>query len=132
MHHDFDMQLIVKLSDEPVDSIIISFRSDFGLVAEQDRMIANDFELQQNYPNPFNPSTKLNYQLPERSFVTLKVYDILGNEVATLVNEEKPAGSYEVDFTVRQNSILSLSSGIYFYQLKTDSYINTKKMIIIK
>jgi len=65
-------------------------------------------------------------------FITLKVYDVLGNEIATLVNEEKPGGSYEVEFSVGQNSILSLSSGIYFYQLKTDSYVKTKKMMLMK
>jgi hypothetical protein len=87
----------------------------------------NQFSLNQNYPNPFNPSTVISYQLPVYSNVTLKVYDVLGNEVATLVNEEKPAGSYEVNFTTS-----SLTSGVYFYQLKSGSYLETKKMILIK
>lgn len=64
--------------------------------------------------------------------ITLKVYNILGNEIATLVNEEKPAGSYEVEFSVGQNSILSLSSGIYFYRLQAGSFIESRKMILIK
>jgi len=132
MHHDFDMQLIVKLNDEPVDSIIISFRSDFGLVAAQDRMIAKDFELHQNYPNPFNPSTNIKFTIPsgrtrDHVSVQLKVYDVLGNEVATLVNEEKTTGSFEVEFNAS-----GLSSGVYFYQLRAGSYINTKKMMLMK
>ena len=90
------------------------------------------FELLQNFPNPFNPVTIIKYQIPEVSFVTLKVYDVLGNEIATLVNEEKPAGEYEVEFSVGQNSILSPSSGIYFYQLRAGSFIHTKKMILLK
>jgi len=66
------------------------------------------------------------------NLITLKVYDVLGNEIAKLVNEEKPTGSYEVKFSVRQNSILSLSSGIYFYQLRTGDFIETKKMILLR
>jgi polyhydroxybutyrate depolymerase len=86
-----------------------------------------DFSLFQNYPNPFNPSTKISWQLPIRSLVTLKVYDVLGNEVSTLVNEEKPAGSYEVEFNAS-----NLASGIYFYQLRTGEFILTKKMVLIR
>ena len=87
------------------------------------------FLLQQNYPNPFNPSTTISYQIPKAGYVTLKVYDILGNEVTTLVNEEKPAGSYNVEFTM---SNLKLSSGIYFYRLQAQDYIETKKMVLLK
>ncbi len=93
-----------------------------------------DFFLSQNYPNPFNPSTKIKYTIPsvtlsgvEGSRVSLKVYDVIGNEVATLVNEEKPAGSYEVNFDAK-----GLSSGIYFYKLQAGSFVETKKMILIK
>ena len=85
------------------------------------------FQLSQNFPNPFNPSTKIGYQIPNISFVTIKVYDVLGNEIKTLVNEEKPAGIYEIDFNATD-----ISSGIYFYQLKTGSYIETKKMLLLK
>jgi hypothetical protein len=91
-----------------------------------------EFSLYQNYPNPFNPTTTIKYLIPELSFVTIKVYDVLGNEVATLIKEEKPAGSYEVEFSVGQNSILSLSSAIYFYQLRSGNFVETKKMILIK
>ncbi len=91
-----------------------------------------EYSLEQNFPNPFNPKTIIRYRLAEFSKVQLKVYDVLGNEVATLINEEKPAGSYEVEFSVGQNRILSLSSGVYFYQLKAGSFIQTKKMLMLK
>ena len=95
------------------------------------------FSLEQNYPNPFNPSTKIKYSIPanvngEMSNVVLIVYDILGNEVITLVNEEQPAGVYEVEFTVAQVSRPELSSGIYFYKLQAGNFIQTKKMILLK
>ncbi len=85
------------------------------------------FYLYQNYPNPFNPSTSIQYAIGSRQFVQLKVYDVLGEEIATLVNEEKPAGSYNVQFTLN-----NLSSGIYFYQLKAGNYLETKKMSLLK
>ena len=85
------------------------------------------FDLLQNYPNPFNPNTEINYQLPERSFVAIKVFDVLGTEIAVLVNEEKPAGSYEVEYNAS-----NLPSGVYFYQLSAGSFIETKKMILLR
>lgn len=94
------------------------------------------FSLSQNYPNPFNPSTVISYQLPISSDVTLKVYDILGNEIATLVNEYKPAGIYEVEFNTSSHFGLSgirgFSSGIYFYELKAGDFIQTMKMLLLK
>jgi hypothetical protein len=92
------------------------------------------YSLEQNYPNPFNPSTTIQYEIPEQSFVTIKVYDILGNEIATLINEEKPAGSYEVEFDSHSglSGISELPSGIYFYKLQTGNYIQTKKMVYLK
>jgi hypothetical protein len=94
---------------------------------------ADKFELMQNYPNPFNPSTSLQYTIGSRQFVTLKVYDLLGREVATLVNEEKPAGSYEVEFSIVGTSRdLSLTSGIYFYRLNAGSFTEVKKMILLR
>ena len=89
--------------------------------------IIKGFTLYQNFPNPFNPTTRISWQSPINSWQTLKVYDVLGNEVATLVNEEKPAGNYDVNFDGRK-----LSSGIYFFQLKAGSFLSTKKMILIK
>ena len=93
-------------------------------------VIPSEFRLMQNYPNPFNPSTKISWQSPVGSWQTLKVYDILGNEVATLVDEYKPAGSYEVKFNVAQNSILS--NGVYFYRLRSGAFVQTKKMLMLK
>lgn len=95
----------------------------------------NEFSLSPNYPNPFNPSTLISYRLPVIGFVTLKVFDILGREVATLVNEEKPAGEYEVEFnaaSLPSRSGSALTSGIYFYQLKAGQYSETKKMVLIR
>jgi photosystem II stability/assembly factor-like uncharacterized protein len=92
-----------------------------------------EYLLHQNYPNPFNPSTKISWQSSIGSWQTLKVYDILGNEVATLVNEYRNAGSYEVDFpSVETGRAPSLPSGVYFYQLRTGDYVETKKMILLK
>ena len=84
------------------------------------------FLLKQNYPNPFNPSTVISYQLPIASHISLKVYDLLGREVATLVNEEKPAGIYEAEFNAD-----GLSSGIYFYRIESDNFVQAKKMILM-
>lgn len=81
----------------------------------------------QNYPNPFNPSTTLKYQIPQNGFVTLKVYDILSKEVATLVNEVKTQGRYEATFDAS-----SLASGVYLYRLNVNDYVDVKKMILLK
>jgi len=89
--------------------------------------IAMDYYLFQNYPNPFNPATTINYQILERGIVTLKVYDVLGNEVATLVNEEKSTGSYLVKFDAS-----NLSSSIYYYRLSVGEFTDTKKLILLK
>ena len=90
--------------------------------------------LGQNYPNPFNPSTTINYQIPKDGFVSLKVFDIVGNEVKTLVNEYRSAGNYSVNFDASNLSAgrQGLSSGIYFYQIKTNNYFAVKKMLLLK
>ena len=98
---------------------------------ENTSLLVTDFKLFQNYPNPFNPSTTVNFVIPKSSFVNLKVYDVLGREVATLVNEEKPAGEYEVEFNPA-SGIRHLASGIYFYKLQTEDFVETKKMILLK
>jgi hypothetical protein len=90
-----------------------------------------DFSLSQNYPNPFNPSTSIEYRVASREYVTLKVYDVLGREVATLVNEEKQPGVYEVEFNPASGN-RNLASGIYYYRLKSGSFIESKKMIYLK
>jgi len=91
----------------------------------------NSYSLSQNYPNPFNPSTNIKYNISELGFITIKVYDVLGNEIATLVDEELPAGSYEVNFNTELIH-QTISSGIYFYQLRAGNFIGTKKMLLIK
>jgi len=87
----------------------------------------NDYELTQNYPNPFNPSTQINYNVGEGGFVNIKVYNILGIEVAALVNEYKPAGSYQVSFDGQD-----FSSGVYIYSLTVNNFTKTRKMILEK
>jgi len=86
-----------------------------------------EFKLEQNFPNPFNPTTKIQYQLPQDAKVTLKVYDILGSEVATLVNEEQEAGYKEIQFNGS-----NIASGMYVYRLQASNYISTKKMMVVK
>lgn len=88
---------------------------------------ADNYSLSQNYPNPFNPSTKISFSIPKSDYVTLKVYDIMGKEVATLVNRQMNMGSYNVDFNA-----VNLSSGIYFYKLISGSFTEVKKMTLIK
>lgn len=124
---------IVKVSNLPVG------------VEDENNFVADNFSLEQNYPNPFNPSTSIRFTISsviasgakQSQLVTLKVYDILGNEVATLVNEEKPEGTYEVKFSAKGGSAsggdaYSLSSGIYFYKLQAGSLVETKKMILLR
>lgn len=101
--------------DNPTD-----VESDYSIVPDK-------FEVYQNFPNPFNPSTTIRWQMPEAGFVTLKIYDVLGREVITLINEELNAGSHQINFNA-----YNYSSGVYFYQLKTENYIETKKMILLK
>lgn len=96
-----------------------------------------DFELSQNYPNPFNPTTTINYQLAKQSFVTLKIYDVLGNEIATLVNDEQSAGNYKTTFDANRfnrgvSAIGGFTSGVYFYQLRAGNFVETKKLVLMK
>ena len=94
---------------------------------EDEETIPTVFKLEQNYPNPFNPSTKIKFAVPEKSNVLIKVYDILGSEVATLVNEEMDAGWYENNFNAA-----GLSSGVYLFRMEAGSYVSTKKMILLR
>lgn len=134
------------------DTVIYSDATDgsllFGLAVttpvdvrdESTNTLPDNYRLYQNYPNPFNPSTTIRYEIPEQSFVTIKIYDILGNEIATLVNEEKTAGSYEVEFNSHSGEGRNLTSGVYFYQLRIlgpeinsgQGIIQTKKMILLR
>ena len=98
-----------------------------GIEDSREVKIPKQFTLSQNYPNPFNPTTTISYSIPTSEFVTLKAYDVLGKEVAALVNEEKPAGSYKVEFNAS-----NLSSGIYFYKLRVNNFTKTLKLVLIK
>lgn len=93
----------------------------------EDYLIPKNFELSQNYPNPFNPSTTIEYSIPKDANVTLKIYDVLGKEVATLVNEQKSAGTYIVNWNAS-----NLSSGAYFYRITAGEFTATKKMFLLK
>ncbi len=101
---------------------------EFTIVGVEDEIsLPTEFALNQNYPNPFNPSTKISWQVPVGSQQTLKIYDVLGNEIMILIDEYKPAGKYEIEFNAA-----NLPSGVYFYQLKAGELISTKKMILLK
>ena len=94
---------------------------------EDEKTIPTVFKLEQNYPNPFNPSTRIKFAVPERSNVLIKIYDILGSEVVTLVNEEMDAGWYENNFNAA-----GLSSGVYLFRMEAGNFISTKKMIYLR
>lgn len=103
------------------------------LGTDEEIQTPTEFMLYQNYPNPFNPTTKISWQTPVSGWQTLKVFDVLGNEVALLVDEYKPTGSYEVEYTsINTHHNVSLPSGVYFYQIKVGDYIQTKKMVLLR
>ncbi len=114
--HDLPIKLIIQ-------KIPVEVREDY-----KDNF---KFFLGQNYPNPFNPSTRIQYQVSSKSQVSLKVYDVLGNDITTLVDEYKPAGSYEVEFQSTVGN-KQLASGVYYYQLRVGSFVQTKKMILLR
>jgi hypothetical protein len=89
--------------------------------------VPENYSLSNNFPNPFNPTTRIRYSIPNVSRVLVKIYDVLGNEIETLVDQEKPAGTYELNWNAE-----GLPSGVYFYQLKAGEFIQTKKMILLK
>jgi|WetSurMetagenome_2_1015567.scaffolds.fasta_scaffold74537_2 hypothetical protein len=94
--------------------------------------VPSEYKLYNNYPNPFNPATNIKYQIPNNKFTTLKIYDILGKEVITLVNEFQKAGTYEIQFSIDQFTSNQLPSGIYFYTIRSGDFTDTKKMLMIK
>lgn len=116
-----DLTLFAKIN---LGLYSMGLKKDDGALNQQ---IPKVYSLSDNYPNPFNPSTTINYSLPVNEKVVLKVYDILGKEVAILVNEQKPAGNYQVIFNAE-----NLASGLYLYQIKSGAFIQTKKMILMK
>jgi len=125
-------QMAFDLHDA-ADHLPVIAEFDFGVVSdvEDEQKLLSKFTLYQNYPNPFNPSTKIRFQISEFGFVSLKIFDVLGNEVATLVNEQMQVGTYSVDFGA-QTAAGVLSSGIYFYRLTSGNFSAYKKLIILK
>jgi hypothetical protein len=116
-------------------AIAVCYDSSLITSVEDEETLPSTFHLEQNYPNPFNPSTRIQYQVSGITHVTLKIYDILGNEIAALVNEEQPAGRYEVEFSATggpESGIRNLASGVYFCRLQSESYSKTIKMLYIK
>jgi len=118
-----DLQANTDIAQSIWDNVIV----DPTYVDYGEAFFPKEIILEQNYPNPFNPTTSIRYAVSNRQFVTLKVYDVLGNEIANLVNEEKAAGTYAVEFNAT-----NLSSGIYFYELQAGSFVETKKMLLLK
>ena len=122
------IQIEVGTMRDPDNKFVLDFiaTTDPSLSVGEKNLV-NAFSLEQNYPNPFNPSTKISYSINEPGFVQMKVYNLLGVEIATLVNEQKNSGSYIVDFKAE-----NLSSGIYFYSLSVNNFTQTRKMILEK
>jgi hypothetical protein len=103
-------------------------QADFDKIASLNSVqIVTEYQLQQNYPNPFNPTTRISFSLPSKEFVTLKVYDITGREVATLLSDIKEAGNYSLDFDAAR-----LPTGMYFYRIDAGSFSQIRKMMLVK
>jgi hypothetical protein len=116
-----------KLRSLPYDSLAFGTSKIVTKTENAQNITPQNYVLYQNYPNPFNPVTTINYSIPQTNFVTLRIYDLLGREVAILVNERKPAGNYQMQFNAAK-----LASGVYFYRLTAGNFITTKKLIFIK
>ncbi|MBE0539670.1 MAG: T9SS type A sorting domain-containing protein [Ignavibacterium sp.] len=111
----------------PLNILVLRYGDNITSVVEASKVLLYEFALSQNYPNPFNPSTKISWQSPVGSWQTLKIFDVLGNEVVALVNEYREAGKYETEFNAEK-----LPSGVYYYQLRAGDYVQTKKMLLLK
>ncbi len=122
-------QLIIleDLGNTGTISDTIYVNNQFIGIENKEPEVPTKFSLSQNYPNPFNPLTKIRYTLPKNIFVKLKIFDILGKEIETLVNEKQSPGTYEATFDASK-----YPSGVYFYKLETENYSETKKMVLIK
>ncbi|MFA5404359.1 MAG: choice-of-anchor J domain-containing protein [Ignavibacteria bacterium] len=114
-----------------IDSIVVFNPNSIG-ISKISNNIPDKFKLFQNYPNPFNPKTIIRFQINETKFIVLKVFDILGREITTLINEKLQPGTYEIPFSIYQYSKNKLASEVYFYRFESDEFADTKKMILIK
>jgi hypothetical protein len=119
-------QGVIEGKDDVVEAAI-EWINNASSVNDDENGIVKEYYLNQNFPNPFNPTTTIKYRIPELCFVNVKVFDVLGEEIETLVDEEKPTGNYEVKFSANR-----LSSGIYFYTLTAGEFRETKKMILLR
>ncbi len=126
-------QLVAGTSSNNDFQLRIGFIEQTNLVMtgleDGQRELPTNYSLSQNFPNPFNPETRINYELPNSGYVQIKVYDMLGREVAQLVNKEQNAGYYSVSFNTQS---IGLSSGIYIYRIHAGDFFQTKKMILMK
>jgi len=138
-----DGALDLPVANDGSNSVMILYSVTVS-VDDNSQSLPEEFKLSQNYPNPFNPTTSIQYAVSSSQFVNLKVYDVLGNEIVTLVDEEKSAGSYVVEFSAKGGSLpagrhgasggdaSSLPSGVYFYRLQAGNFVEYKKMVLIK
>ncbi|MDR3666574.1 MAG: T9SS type A sorting domain-containing protein [Ignavibacteriaceae bacterium] len=134
-HNETDIKFVFDVKrNAPVnktDTVVIQINSSNGVNVSKEFLFTylapKDYKLAQNYPNPFNPSTTIQYQLPFDSRVSLIIYDILGKEVATLINEQQPAGFKEITFNAQR-----FASGVYIYRLSAGKFVDTKKMMVLK
>ena len=124
---------MIKISDVTDENVfdisdgIFTIEPATSMEDEDNKLIPDNYSLSQNHPNPFNPTTKIKYGLPEAGLVTIRVYDVLGNEVAILVNDRMEEGRYEVTLDAS-----SLSSGVYIYHMRVNDFIDAKKMILLR
>jgi hypothetical protein len=102
------------------------------VVGIQDQELPSAFKLWQNYPNPFNPSTTITYDLPRQGLVTLKIYDLLGREVRTLVNDIQQPGSYRLEWLGTDRRGVRVASGVYFYRMETESFVHSRKLLLLR
>ena len=110
-----------------IEYVLVNKFEEVMPVESDENVLPSEYSLSQNYPNPFNPSTKIKYSIPQTSHVIIKVFDVLGSEILILVNEEKPTGSYEIEFDARE-----LTSGVYLYKLQAGSFVEIKKMVLLR
>ncbi|MBI1931308.1 MAG: T9SS type A sorting domain-containing protein [Ignavibacteriales bacterium] len=123
-----DLKILVdEGNDGTVDDTLSLTNKITGIGNSQGSLLPTEYKLEQNYPNPFNPTTTISYQIPVNKHITIKVYDVLGREIATLIDEYKPAGIYKLEFNASR-----LVSGVYFYKLRAGSFVETRKMIIMR
>ena len=124
---DNNNNVFVAGINDASDGIIIKYvQAPIG-IQQNGNELPKDFELGQNYPNPFNPNTQIDFSIPKSSLVTIKIFDVLGKEVAEVVKKDLTAGSYTFDFNAS-----SLTSGVYFYQLTAGEFTDTKKLVLVK